>query len=192
MQPPAYPSTSKGQRAEQNPSSSQRPPEGGVAAAHIDAAAQLQQAQKVAVSSAIATLDGGGCGGPSTSGGNGRELRGDVPEAGQDSPGSSDTERERSACQDRKRSKTHKDKDDKRHKKKHKHEHKQERDGRSDRKLLDNATALLSNEVLAQNVSTAEIMAVAAQLNKKNKKHRDKKHKHGSSKHHKRRREHSP
>lgn len=149
----------------------------------------------MAVSSAITAVgvDGGAAGIASTSGGNGGDQRERGPRIGHDSPRSSDDERGNAIRQDRKKTKQHQDKDDKRQKKKHKDEHKQtERHGRSEKELLDNATALLSGEVLAQNVSTAEIMAVAAQLNKKNKKHRDKKHKHGSSKSHKRRREHSP
>ena len=170
-------------------STSQQAPVGRAAIAHIDAAAQLQQAQKVAVSSAMAAAKT-----PLRKDGSG-ELMGRVSDMEQASPGRSDRKREKVARQDRKRSKPSKDKDDKRHKKKNKHErheHRQERPGRSDKELLDNATALLSSEVLSQKVSTAEIMAVAAQLHKKSKKHREKNQKHSSSKHHKRRREHSP
>lgn len=162
----------------------------GAGTSHRDAAAQLQEAQKATVKSMMAALDRGDPTMPSTSNGNGTQWRQEpTEEAAYAFPTKhSDDEEERHGRRDRKRSKRDKskDKDSDRRKKRHKYEDRQERRDRSDRDLLHNATALLSGEVLAQNVSTAEIMAVAAQLKKQTKKDKDKgkKRKHHSSKHH--------
>jgi hypothetical protein len=161
-------------------------------ATHLDAAAKLHGARRLAMSAARAALDEEACTGGEHGEGLGREQSpGEEHGRGSDRRHTFDGEKDDSSGHKKTRSPSHTA--EKRHKKnKHKHEHRHERHGAPNRQLLDNAKAILSGEVLSLNVSTAEIMAVAAQLNKKSKKHREKKHKHGSSKHHKHRRQHSP